>query len=99
CNVHQTSRVTGYDYVRPALLDAIDLVLKYGPRDVRVFDREESPKTATHLGLLQFHKLHASYCFQDTFGLGPDIEFAKKVTRLMQRDLALEVGADIINAE
>ena len=95
CNVHQTSRVTGDDYIRPAFPDAVDLVLKYRSRDVRVLDREEAPKTATHLGLLQFHKLHASYCFQDTFGLGPDIQLAQQVTRLMERDLALEVRADV----
>lgn len=97
--VHKTSCVTGDDNIRPAFPDAIDLVLKNGSRDVRVLDREEPAKTATHLRLLQFYEFNSLYGFQDTFGLGPDIELAEEVTGLMKRDLAVEVRADILDSE
>ena len=98
-DVHQTSGVAGHDYIRPALLDTVDFVLKYCPRNVRVLDREESSKAATHFGLLERNKLQSMYSFEDALRLGSDVQLAQQVTGLMQRNLALELRADVFDAE
>src|SRR5918994_3221186 len=97
--MHQTTRVTGYNRVGLALLQCRYLLIRHGGRNVRHLHREHTPEPAAQFLVLPLQKLQAGDVMQKVSRLVQDPEFSPLVAAGVEDCAPGVAGAQVLYAE
>src|SRR5918995_4336159 len=96
--MHQTTRVTGYNGVSPTLLQCRYLLICHGSRNVRHLYREHTPEPAAQFLVLPLQKLQAGDVMQKVSRLVQDPEFSPLVAAGVEDCAPGVAGAQVLYA-
>src|ERR1041384_4220636 len=98
-NLHQATRIAGYDRAYASFFDRLDLVIENRDGNFRIFHRKRSAKTAACVGVGHFDEFSASHLANQTARLAVQIQIAQAVTSIMPSHAPAETRAEIVDAE
>src|SRR5437867_1549219 len=90
-NLEDAARIAGYDDLRAALLDALDLSREDVPRKPRLRHRVDPRAPAAEFGVLERDDLHSRQRLEDRLRCRADLLRVKEVAWLVVRDLAFQL--------
>src|SRR5258705_9444927 len=76
-NLHQTTGVARNHGLHPGPLDGFDLLIQNRYRNLRIFNRERSSKTATCVSVLKLHKFRSTHMLNETARFLLDVQVAQ----------------------